>query len=111
MSESANPTVPKVELTEEPYWHRFVCGEAHGRVSAEEARQLQTPPYETRAAHIEVTFESDRAWRIVRVFGTKSLKKAVQAAMVHAFPAPEIRKMGGQDVYGETREITIPKRR
>jgi|JI10StandDraft_1071094.scaffolds.fasta_scaffold54825_5 hypothetical protein len=114
MAESVNPPglpTPKIELTEETYWHTFVCGEARGRVMANEARKLQQPPYETRPAHIEVTFENDLAWRIVRVFGTTSLKRAVQAAMAHADPPPVTRVLGGTLTYGDGPfEITLPKR-
>lgn len=112
MSESENqPKLPKVVLTEDEYWHTFVCGDARGRVSANEARKLQQPPYETRPAHIEVTFENDRAWRCVRVFGTSSLKRAVEAAMVHANPPPVTRVLGGTVTYGDGPfEIVIAKR-
>lgn len=100
----------KVILVEEYGCHEFTCGDHHGNVRAVESRKSQQPPYETRPAHICVMFINDRAWRDVRVFGTKSLKKAVQAAMVYADPKPVPQLINGQEWFGETKEVTIPKK-
>lgn len=100
----------KILITEEKYWHDFTCDDVSGRIHFEEARK-HTQTYELIPAHFEVTINTERAWREIDVFGTKSMRKAIIAASVHFKPLPEVRMMGGQEIFGETRTVKIPKQK
>lgn len=84
----------------------FKCQGAEGWVTAQEERK-HSQTGETIPEHIEVTFIGSRAWRSVKVYGTKSLRRAVQAAMVHAEPVPVVRMEGEQEIFGKFLSVTV----
>lgn len=100
----------KITLTPERYWHDFTCDDVSGRINFEEARK-HTQTFKLIPEHFEVTINTERAWRTINVFGTKSMRNAIKAAAPHFKPLPEVRIMGGQETFGETIEVKIPKRK
>jgi hypothetical protein len=100
----------KIVITKTDYWHDFTCDGIEGTIRFEEARQ-HTQTFKPIREHFNVTIANGRAWREIDVFGTKSMRNAIKAAAPHFKPLPEIRMMGGQEIFGETRTVKIPKQK
>lgn len=60
-----------------------------------------------RKSSFEVMLVNGRAYHSVEVAGTKSVAKAVQAALAMRLPPAQTYKQGGQEIYGTFHKINI----